>query len=104
MKSFILSDLLIYFMLFPIAFICFLIYMKDMKPAKQHNLGLDFEYVPVDEGSSFVSHAEPIGENSQPWMLSLIEKPKPVIDTNQYYVMVGYMMKQIRFKTNLCTN
>jgi hypothetical protein len=104
MKSFILSDLLPYFMLFPIAFVCSLIYMKDIKPVKQHNLGLDFEYMPVDEGSSFISHAEPIGENSQPWILSLQEKPKPTIDTNQYYVMVGYMMKQIRFKTNLCKN
>ena len=104
MKSFILSDLLFYFMLFPIAYICALFYMKDIKPEKQYNLGLDFEYVPVDEGSSFVCYAEPIGENSQPWMLSLLEKPKPTIDTNQHYIMVGYMMKQIRLRTNICKN
>lgn len=104
MKSFIRSELLFYFTLFPIAYICALFYMKDIKPVKQHNLGLDFEYVPVDEGSSFVSHAEPIGQNSHPWILSLQEKPKPIIDTNQYYVMVGYMMKQIRLRTNLCKN
>jgi len=104
MKSFILSDLLFYFMLFPIAYACAFIYMKDIKPEKQYNLGLDFEYVQIDEGSSFVSQAEPIGQNSQPWILSLLEKPKPTIDTNQHYIMVGYMMKQIRLKTNLCKN
>jgi hypothetical protein len=104
MKSFIISELLPYLTLFPIAYICSLIYMKDIKPEKQYHLGLDFEYIPVDEGSSFVSHAEPIGEKSQPWMLSLIEKPKPIIDTNQHYIMIGYMMKQIRLRTNLCKN
>lgn len=91
-------------MLFPIAYVCALIYIKDTKPIKQYNLGLDFEYVPVDEGSSFVSHTEAIGQNSHPWLLSLQEKSKPVIDTNQHYIMVGYMMKQIRLRTNICKN
>ena len=104
MKSFITSELLLYLSLFPIAAVCAFFYTKNVGPIKQHNLGLDFEYVPVDEGSSFVCRAEPIGENSQPWILSLQEKPKPIIDTNQYYVMVGYMMKQIRLRTNLCKN
>ena len=104
MKSFIRSELLLYFMLFPIAAICSLIYTRDVGTIKQNNLGLDFEYVPVDEGSSFISRAEPIGKNSHPWILSLQQKPKSVIDTNEHYICIGYMRKRIRFKTNLCTN
>ena len=104
MKSFILSDFLFYLLLFPIAAFFAFFYTKNVGPIKQHNLGLDFEYVPVDEGSPFVCRADPIGENSQPWMLSLLEKPKSTIDTNQHYIMVGYMMKQIRLRTNICKN
>ena len=104
MKSFILSDVLLYLLLFPIAAVFAFLYTKNVGPIKQYNLGLDFEYVPVDEGSSFICKAEPIGENSHPWILSLQEKPKPIIDTNQHYICIGYMRKQIRLKTNLCTN
>ena len=104
MKSFIRSELLLYLMLFPIGAVCAFFYTKNVGPIKQYNLGLDFEYVPVDEGSSFICRADPIGENSQPWILSLLEKPKSTIDTNQHYIMVGYMMKQIRLRTNICKN
>jgi hypothetical protein len=104
MKSFITSELLLYLSLFPIAAVCAFFYTKNVGPIKQYNLGLDFEYVPVDEGSSFICKAEPIGENSQPWILSLQPKPKPVIDTNEHYICIGYMRKRIRLKPNLCTN
>jgi len=104
MKSFIRSELLLYLMLFPIAAACGLIYTKNIGTIKQNNLGLDFEYIPVDEGSSFICKAEPIGENSHPWILSLQPKPKPFIDTNEHYICIGYMRKRIRLITNLCTN
>ena len=104
MKSFITSELLLYLSLFPIAAVCAFFYTKNLGPIKQYNLGLDFEYVPVDEGSSFICRAEPIGENGHPWILSLQPKPKPVIDTNEHYICIGYMRKRIRLKPNLCTN
>jgi len=91
-------------MLFPIAAACGLIYTSNVGTIKQNNLGLDFEYVPVDEGSSFICKAEPIGENSHPWILSLQPRPKSVIDTNEHYICIGYMRKRIRLKANLCTN
>jgi len=104
MKSFIRSELLLYLLLFPIGAVCAFFYTKNVGPIKQYNLGLDFEYVPVDEDSSFICRAEPIGKNSQPWILSLQEKPKTVIDTNEHYICIGYMRKRIRLKANLCTN
>ena len=42
MKSFIRSELLLYFMLFPIAAACGLIYTSNVGIIKQNNLGLDF--------------------------------------------------------------
>jgi hypothetical protein len=104
MKSFIRSEVLLYLLLFPIGAVCAFFYTKNVGPIKQYNLGLDFEYVPVDEGSSFICRAEPIGKNSQPWILSLQQKQKTVIDTNEHYICIGYMRKRIRLKANLCTN
>ena len=61
------------------------------------NYGMDFEYV-TPEGSCFTQHIEPIGHDSRKYILSLGKPVKPAIAEEPLYVMVGYTMKQVRFK------
>jgi len=59
--------------------------------------GLEFEYV-TDEGSCFTSKAEPIGPGSSKFIISLNPTAKPTNKQEPLYVMIGYMMKEVRLK------
>lgn len=60
-------------------------------------VGMDFEYV-AEEGSCFTQRADPVGPGSHKYILSL-HKPDPSTSKQEpIYVMVGYMMKEIRLK------
>ena len=61
------------------------------------NYGMDFEYV-TNASSSFALHVEPIGHDSNKYILSLSKPAKPAIAEEPLYVMVGYTMKQVRLK------
>ena len=66
--------------------------------------GLEFVYV-TKEASCFTKGIEPIGLNSHKWILNLNNhKPSNPIYNEPIYVSVGYMIKEVRLKTNLCTN
>lgn len=66
--------------------------------------GLEFTYV-TEEASCFTKGIEPLGLNSHKWILNLnSHKPSNPIYNEAIYVSVGYMIKQVRLKTNLCKN
>jgi len=66
--------------------------------------GLEFVYV-TKEASCFTKGIEPIGSDSHKWILNLnSHKPSNPIYNESLYVSVGYMIKEVRLKTNLCKN
>jgi len=65
---------------------------------------LEFAYV-TQESSCFTKGIEPIGLESHKWILNLnSHKPSNPIYNEAIYVSVGYMIKEVRLKTNLCKN
>lgn len=61
------------------------------------NSGIDFEYV-TDEGSCFTQRADPVGPGSQRYILSLQKLEPSTSKQEPLYVMVGYIMKEVRLK------
>ena len=65
---------------------------------------LEFVYV-TEENSCFTKGVEPLGLDSHKWILNLnSHKQSNPIHNEAIYVWVGYMIKEVRLKTNLCKN
>lgn len=69
---------------------------QDTLKKQIENNGMDFEYV-TEEGSCFTQRADPVGPESHKYILSL-HRPEPSNKQEPVYVMIGYMMKQVRLK------